>query len=89
MIACIRRYPTYARDGWDAVHPQGTLDAALKLDAVLNGADSTATPPPVDFLLTLTPRDLAITPAPLPYRLDLKGGGHLFAHAGACRSSYG
>jgi len=63
-----------ARDGWDAMHPQGTLDAALKLDATLNAGNSATPPPPADYVLTLTPRDLAITPEPLPYRLEKLSG---------------
>jgi hypothetical protein len=54
--------PADWRQGWDAVKPQGTVDATLKL----GGGEP--------FTMTLKPRKLAITPQALPYQLTDVGG---------------
>lgn len=77
--------PEGARAGWDAVKPQGSVDATLVVrtdPAVLATASVTASlapgdqlqyPPPA-FELTLIPRDLTVTPDALPVKLsDVKG----------------
>jgi len=55
--------PQRARQGWDAVRPQGDVDATLEL-AETFGA------PPQRLELHVIPRDLSVTPAAIPYRLD-------------------
>jgi hypothetical protein len=55
--------PQRARQGWDAVSPRGDVDATLEL-AQTFGA------PPQRLALQVIPRDLSVTPAAIPYRLD-------------------
>jgi hypothetical protein len=55
--------PQRARQGWDAIRPRGDVDATLEL------ADTFGAPPQ-RLELHLIPRDLSVTPAAIPYRLD-------------------
>ncbi len=95
--ALYKLLPAAARDGWDAVQPVGTVDAALDFKKSLSVSivDDTAAKSliskaaaangllnlsPVDnslgsFKLQITPRELSITPRPLPYKLDHLTGG--------------
>ena len=45
------------------MHPQGTIDAQLEYAARIGAT-------PDHLALRITPRDLSVTPAPVPYRLD-------------------
>jgi hypothetical protein len=55
--------PEAGRAGWDAVKPHGTIDAKLEYSATIGA-------PPDRLALQITPRDLSVTPAAAPYRLD-------------------
>lgn len=55
--------PQAGREGWEAIKPQGTIDAKLEYSATIGG-------PPDHLELRVTPRDLSVTPAAAPYRLD-------------------
>jgi hypothetical protein len=57
--------PPSAQDGWDSMNPQGTIDASMTYNSA--PADSTA---PDKFEIRLRPRELAVTPRAVPYRLD-------------------
>ncbi|MGA2582198.1 MAG: hypothetical protein ABSG31_02880 [Tepidisphaeraceae bacterium] len=50
--------PASAQDGWNAIQPEGVIDASLAYDWVGG------------FELKIEPKKLAITPTALPYRLD-------------------
>ncbi len=59
--------PQSARAAWDSVKPHGDVDATLELTQTVGAA-------PERLELHITPRELSVKPAPLPYRLDhLKG----------------
>jgi hypothetical protein len=55
--ALYQALPKAAQDGWDVLHPQGTVDATVDY-----GSDG--------LRATIRPRHLSVTPAPVPYRLD-------------------
>ncbi|MGD0138625.1 MAG: hypothetical protein ABSD28_07080 [Tepidisphaeraceae bacterium] len=69
-----RMLPQRARQGWDAVLPQGDVDATLEL------ADTFGAPPQ-RLELHVIPRDLSVTPAAIPYRLDNVQGDILISPA--------
>jgi hypothetical protein len=69
-----RMLPQRARQGWDAVRPQGDVDATLEL------ADTFGAPPQ-RLELHVIPRDLSVTPAAIPYRLDNVQGDILISPA--------
>jgi hypothetical protein len=62
--------PESARKGWDLMHPKGTIDATLEYADTIGSV-------PDRLELLITPRDLSVTPAPIPYRLD-KLQGQIF-----------
>ncbi|MGD0463448.1 MAG: AsmA-like C-terminal domain-containing protein [Tepidisphaeraceae bacterium] len=62
-----RMLPEGGRKGWDLVHPHGTVDATLEFADTIGAA-------PDRLELLITPRDLSVTPASIPYRLDLVQG---------------
>ncbi len=55
--------PQRARDAWNTVQPQGTIDATLQLSETLGAA-------PDNLQLHIVPKNLSVTPIALPYRLD-------------------
>jgi AsmA-like C-terminal region len=55
--------PAPARKAWDVIHPQGSLDATLEFADTIGSA-------PDRLELLLTPRNMSVTPGPIPYRLD-------------------
>jgi hypothetical protein len=58
-----RVLPRDARNAWDSVKPHGDIDGTLELSETLGEV-------PDRLELHITPRQLSVTPAPLPYRLD-------------------
>jgi hypothetical protein len=77
--------PEAGKRGWDAVRPEGTVDAQLaysgvagKIAANVATTTSTATTvattqpstQPVSMKLVIVPRTLSVTPTSVPYRLD-------------------
>ncbi len=70
--------PENAQKGWTLAHPEGNVDASITFsgaasnDAVASAVDVGPATQPAgqNFVLTLTPRHLSITPHAAPYRLD-------------------
>jgi hypothetical protein len=65
------------KKAWIAVHPEGSVDAKITFSgapsegAIASTVDvAPATQPSQSYELVLTPRNLSITPTPVPYRLD-------------------
>jgi hypothetical protein len=61
-----RLLPEQAQRAWDQIHPSGTLDA----EAEYRSPDS--------LKMTLHPRQLAVTPPAMPWRLDQLGGSLVY-----------
>jgi len=55
--ALYQALPKAVQDGWNVIHPQGTVDATVEYG-------------PDGVRATIRPRQLSVTPAPVPYRLD-------------------
>jgi hypothetical protein len=66
--ALYQALPVSARPGWNDVNPEGTVDATVSFDSGRQGASGEAMPGKLD--LEIFPKDLAITPAAFPWRLD-------------------
>ena len=60
--------PPPARAAWDALSPQGATDGDLTATIVDDGRT------PIDYRVTLRPRDLTVRPDAVPYRLDHVAG---------------
>jgi hypothetical protein len=56
--------PDTARAAWTGISPVGRVDAGLSYHALPAGKT------PATYKLTIHPRDLTVTAAPVPYRLD-------------------
>ncbi|HEX3355766.1 MAG TPA: AsmA-like C-terminal region-containing protein, partial [Tepidisphaeraceae bacterium] len=74
--------PEMAQKGWTQAAPEGTVDASITFsgapsnDAVASAVDVAPSSQPAgqNFVLTLTPRHLSITPHAAPYRLEELSG---------------
>jgi len=65
--------PPDARQSWDDVQPQGTVDATASFESGI-GDPSAASSPSPRWDLQIRPRDLAVTPAVFPYRIEHLSG---------------
>ncbi|MBV8781119.1 MAG: hypothetical protein JO353_06950, partial [Phycisphaerae bacterium] len=75
--------PVPARKGWDAVHPQGTIDASVQFSGPVGESPTTRPTTPgasadsasgLGYQVTIVPRSLSATVDAAPYKLDHLSG---------------
>lgn len=68
--------PASAKNAWDQVQPNGTVDVSLNYSGVVGDDKKAAATQPAggSYELSITPRNLSATPQAVPYRLDQLAG---------------